>query len=442
MWRLRPDFVAGNFVLQLKFPWRTAETLPQPALHSLPSMETISEERASSARAGHWAELALAIGGFGIGTGEFVMMGLLPDVASNFSVSIPAAGHIISAYALGVVVGAPLISVAAARWSRRRLLLALMTFFAVGNFVSALAPGYASLIGIRFLAGLPHGAYFGVASLVAASLVPVTERARAIGRMMLGLTGATLAGVPLATWLGQLFGWRAAYVLVGSIGVLTCVLISRFVPRDGPVEGASPARELGALSHKQVWLTLGVGSIGFGGVFCVYSYITPTLTQISGLPVRYVPFVLAVFGGGMILGNLLGAWLADRALMRAIGALLVWNAVVLGTFSVTAPHAWVATIVVLLIGTGVAIVPALQVRLMDVAGDAQTLAAALNHSAFNIANALGAWLGGLAIAGGLGWASTGWVGALLALGGLFIFALSVLEEGRRDRNSALAHELP
>ncbi len=428
--------------MQLKYPWRIAETLPQSALHSLPSMETISEERASSARAGHWAELALAIGGFGIGTGEFVMMGLLPDVASNFSVSIPAAGHIISAYALGVVVGAPLISVAAARWSRQRLLLALMTFFAVGNFVSALAPGYASLIGIRFLAGLPHGAYFGVASLVAASLVPVTERARAIGRMMLGLTGATLAGVPLATWLGQLFGWRAAYVLVGSIGVLTCVLISRFVPRDGRVAGASPARELGALSHKQVWFTLGVGSIGFGGVFCVYSYITPTLTQISGLPVRYVPFVLAVFGGGMILGNLIGAWLADRALMRAIGALLVWNAVVLGAFSLVAPHAWVATIVVLLIGTGVAIVPALQVRLMDVAGDAQTLAAALNHSAFNIANALGAWLGGLAIAGGLGWASTGWVGALLALGGLFIFALSVAEEGRRDRNSALAHELP
>jgi len=428
--------------LQLKFPWRTAETLPQPALHSLPSMETISEERASSARAGHWAELALAVGGFGIGTGEFVMMGLLPDVASNFSVSIPAAGHIISAYALGVVVGAPLISVAAARWSRQRLLLALMTFFAVGNFVSALAPGYASLIGIRFLAGLPHGAYFGVASLVAASLVPVAERARAVGRMMLGLTGATLAGVPLATWLGQLFGWRAAYVLVGSIGVLTCVLISRFVPRDGPVEGASPARELGALSHKQVWLTLGVGSIGFGGVFCVYSYITPTLTQISGLPVRYVPFVLAVFGGGMILGNLLGAWLADRTLMRAIGALLMWNVIVLGTFSLVAPHAWMATVVVLLIGTGVAIVPALQVRLMDVAGDAQTLAAALNHSAFNIANALGAWLGGLAIAGGLGWASTGWVGALLALGGLFIFALSVAEEGRRDRNSALAHELP
>lgn len=415
-----------------------AETLPQPLLRSLSSMESIHDERAMSTRVGRWAELALAIGGFGIGTGEFVMMGLLPDVAGNFSVSIPSAGHVISAYALGVVVGAPLISVAAARWSRQRLLLALMTFFAVGNFASALAPGYASLLAIRFLAGLPHGAYFGVASLVAASLVPANERARAVGRMMLGLTGATLAGVPLATWLGQLFGWRAAYVLVGGIGVLTCVLISRFVPRAGPVEGASPARELSALSHKQVWLTLGVGSIGFGGLFCVYSYITPTLTQVSGLPVRYVPFVLAVFGGGMILGNLLGSWLADRALMRAIGALLIWNVVVLGAFSLAAPHAWVATVVVLLIGTGVAIVPALQIRLMDVAGDAQTLAAALNHSAFNIANALGAWLGGLAIAGGFGWAATGWIGALLAVGGLFVFALSVAAEERSGRYNVLA----
>ena len=428
----------SNASLQLKYPGRIAATNPQLALHSLLPMNNISEERASSAQAGRWAELALAIGGFGIGTGEFVMMGLLPDVAGNFSVSIPAAGHVISAYALGVVLGAPLISVAAAGWSRQRLLLALMSFFALGNFASALAPGYVSLIGIRFLAGLPHGAYFGAASLVAASLAPANERARAIGRMMLGLTGATLAGVPLATWLGQVFGWRAAYVLVGSIGVLTCVLISRLVQRAGPVEGASPARELSALSHKQVWLTLGVGSVGFGGLFCVYSYITPTLTEVSGLSVHYVPFVLVVFGGGMILGNLVGSWLADRALMRAIGAFLIWNVIVLGTFSLVAPHAWMATVVVLFIGTGVAIVPALQVRLMDVAGDAQILAAALNHSAFNIANALGAWLGGLAIAGGLGWASTGWVGGLLALTGLFIFAASVAEEGRSGRSTVLA----
>ena len=383
-----------------------------------------------------WAQLALAVGGFGIGTGEFVIMGLLPNVAGELGVSVPRAGHVISAYALGVVIGAPLIAVLAARWPRHRLLLTLMACFAVGNFASAFAPGYASLIAIRFLAGLPHGAYFGVASLVAASLVPASERARAVGRMMLGLTGATLAGVPLATWIGQTFGWRATFVLVGAIGVLTYVLIFRWVPRTGPVKGASPARELSALGRRQVWLTLGVGSIGFGGLFCVLSYITPTLTQVAGLPVRDVPFVLAVFGVGMILGNLIGSWLADRALMRTIGSLLVWNAVVLSLFSLTAHHAWLVTAVVLLVGTGVAIVPALQIRLMDIADDAQTLAAALNHSAFNVANALGAWLGGLAIAGGLGWASTGWVGALLAVGGLIIFAVSAAEEGRSARLSA------
>ena len=382
-----------------------------------------------------WAEITLAVGGFGIGTGEFVMMGLLPSVAGDLGISIPTAGHAISAYALGVVVGAPLIAVMAARWARHWLLLALMCFLAIGNFASALAPGYISLLAFRFLAGLPHGAYFGVASLVAASLVPTHERARAIGRMMLGLTGATLAGVPLATWIGQTFGWRAAYVLVGAIGIGTCVLIYGCVPRARAVEGASPARELKAFGRKQIWLTLGVGSVGFGGLFCVYGYITPTLTHVSGVPAADVPFVLGVFGVGMIVGNLVGSWLADRALLRTIGALLLWNAVVLCLFSVVAPHAWMTTIDVLLVGTGVAIVPALQLRLMDVAGDAQTLAAALNHSAFNIANALGAWLGGLAIAGGLGWASTGWVGALLAVAGLLIFAVSLAAEERVGRNA-------
>jgi DHA1 family inner membrane transport protein len=246
--------------------------------------------------------------------------------------------------------------------------------------------------------------------------------------MMLGLTGATLAGVPLATWIGQTFGWRAAFVLVGVIGVVTCALISRCVPSVAPVKGASAARELSALGRKQVWLTLGVGSVGFGGLFCVLSYIAPTLTQVSGLPERYVPLVLAVFGVGMILGNLVGSWLADRSLMRTIGGVLMWNVVVLCLFSVAARNPWTAAIAVFLVGTGVAIVPALQLRLMDVAADAQTLAAALNHSAFNIANALGAWLGGVAIVGGLGWASTGWVGALLAVGGLAIFAWSLKEE--------------
>jgi MFS transporter, DHA1 family, inner membrane transport protein len=375
-----------------------------------------------------WAQFALAVGGFGIGTGEFAIMGLLPQVAGDFGVSVPAAGHVISAYALGVVIGAPLISVIAARWPRRRLLLTLMACFAAGNFASALARSYATLMAVRFIAGLPHGAYFGVASLVAASLVPADQRARAIGRMMLGLTGATLAGVPLAAWVGQMFGWRAAFVLVGAIGVAACALVYRCVPRLAAVRSASPTRELGALSRKQVWLTLGVGSVGFGGLFCVLSYIAPTLTGVTGLPDRDVPLVLAVFGAGMILGNLAGAWLADRSVMPTIGGVLIWNVFVLCLFSVTARHAWMVTIAVLLVGTGVAIVPALQIRLMDVAADAQTLAAALNHSAFNIANALGAWLGGIAIAGGLGWASTGWVGALLAVAGLLIFGWSWMYE--------------
>jgi DHA1 family inner membrane transport protein len=345
---------------------------------------------------------------------------------------------VISAYALGVVVGAPIIAIGAARWPRHRLLLVLMSCFVAGNLASALAPGYGSLLAVRFLAGLPHGAYFGVASLVAASLVPIHERARAVGRMMLGLTGATLAGVPLATWIGQRLSWRAAYILVAVIGLATCFLIYRFVPRVPPTAGASPARELSALGRKQVWLALGIGAVGFGGLFCVYSYITPTLTEVSGLPLRYVPSELAVFGVGMIAGNLIGAWLADRALMRTIGGLLVWNAIVLYLFSVTASHVQLVTLVILLVGTGVAIVPALQIRLMDVAHDAQTVAAALNHSAFNIANALGAWLGGIAIAAGLGWAATGWVGALLAIGGLLIFGVSMTIEERPEQASSVA----
>jgi len=245
--------------------------------------------------------------------------------------------------------------------------------------------------------------------------------------------------VPLATWIGQMLGWRAAFVLVGAIGVLTCALIFSWVPLDAPIKGASPARELSALRRKQVWLTLGVGSVGFGGLFCVLSYITPTLTQLAGLPDRLVPFVLVAFGVGMVLGNLIGSWLADRALLRTIGGLLIWNVVVLSLFSLTARHAWLATIAVLLVGTGVAIAPALQIRLMDIAEDAQTLAAALNHSAFNIANAMGAWLGGVAIGAGLGWASTGWVGAVLAVAGLLIFAASLAEERRNARLRAFAN---
>jgi DHA1 family inner membrane transport protein len=371
------------------------------------------------------AILALAVGGFAIGTGEFVIMGLLPEVARDIGVSIPEAGHVISAYALGVVVGAPVLAVLAAGWGRRTLLMALMAVFALGNFASAVAPGYLSLNLLRFASGFPHGTYFGVAALVAAALAPPARRARAVGLVMLGLTSATLVGVPLAAWLGQLFGWRAAFLLVGAIALVAIALIRSNVPDLKPIAGASPLRELGALKRKQVWLTLGIAAIGFGGMFAVFSYVKPTLIEVSGLAVNHVPLVLALFGVGMVAGNLVGSRLADKALMRTIGGVMVYAAIVLLAFTFT-PHHWLAaSLNVLLVGTIVAIGPALQIRLMDVAGDAQTLAAALNHSAFNMANALGAWLGGMAIDAGLGWTSTGWVGALLALAGLGIFGWMV-----------------
>ena len=394
-----------------------------------------SKSASGSTRQVHLAGLALAVGGFGIGTGEFGIMGLLPDVAGDIGVSIPLAGHVISAYALGVVVGAPVIAVLAARLPRRMLLLALMTAFAAGNFASALASDYGWLVVLRFLTGLPHGAYFGVASLVAADMAQPNQRARAVGRVMLGLTVATLLGVPLATSFGQTLGWRAAFAAVGAIGSLAILLIWRFIPAVSADADASPLRELGALRRLQVWLTLGIGAIGSGGMFAVYSYITPMLVDVAGIRESIVPFVLCVFGTGMIIGNVVGSRLADSALLPTIGGVLIWNAIVLGLLIFTAGHAWLAVINVLLIGTGFAHVPALQTRLMDVAADAQTLAAALNHSAFNVANALGAWVGGLTIAAGYGWTSTGWVGTLFALGGVGVFTISLLSDGAlRERS--------
>lgn len=382
---------------------------------------------------------ALGIGSFAIGTGEFVIMGLLPEVAADIGVTIPQAGHVISAYALGVVIGAPVLAVAAATWGRRALLVALMLAFALGNFASAAAPGYASLNALRFVAGMPHGTYFGVAALVAAALAAPGQRARAIGLVMSGLTLATLLGVPLAAWLGQHFGWRAAFVLVGAIALLAAGLIQRTLPALPAPASATPLKELGALRNKQVWLTLGISAIGFGGLFSVFSYVKPTMIETAGLPLAGVPVVLAMFGLGMVAGNVLGSRLADRALMPTVGGMLVWSIVVLLAYVFTAQSVVLGSINIFLIGTTVAIGPALQLRLMDVAGEAQVMAAALNHSAFNMANALGAWLGGLAIAAGLGWTSTGWVGALLALAGLGVFAWALADARSRP---AVGHKGP
>ncbi|MBN9441170.1 MFS transporter [Bosea sp. (in: a-proteobacteria)] len=373
---------------------------------------------------------ALAMGGFAIGTTEFASMSLLPFFSAGLGVDEPTGGHVISIYALGVVVGAPLIAVLAARVPRRTLLIALMGVFAFGNLLSALAPSYHWMLAFRFLSGLPHGAYFGVAALVAASLSPPNRRAQSVARVMLGLTVATILGVPVASWMGQALGWRAGFAVVAALAMLTVLLVALFAPRDAVAPGASPLRELGALRRRQVWLTLATGAIGFGGLFAVYTYVASTLMEVTGVAPAVVPVVLVAFGLGLTAGTLFAGWAADRALVPATAGLLLWSALWLAAFPFAAGNIWAVSLVVFMIGSGGGLGAMLQTRLMDVADDAQTLAAALNHSAFNTANALGPWLGGLAIAAGFGWTSTGWVGAGLALGGLAIWILAVLDERR------------
>ncbi len=386
-----------------------------------------------------WLALtALALGGFGIGTTEFATMGVLPDVAGDLGASIPQAGHLVSAYALGVVVGAPVLAVLGARLPRKGLLLVLLVALALGNGLSALAPTFGSLELARFASGLPHGAYFGTAAVVAASLVPPQRRARAVARVMMGLTVANVIGVPLATLLGQQLGWRSTYWSVAAIGGLALFAVQRFVPPVAVPPGASPRRELGAFRRPQVLLTLLVGAVGFGGFFAVYSYITPTLTRVSGFEVGAVPIALALFGVGMTVGTEIGGRLADWSVVRTIFLGMGTTALVLLSFTLTAHDPYTAAVTVLLIGgSGSLCLPALQTRLMDVAGDAQVLAAAGNHSALNVANALGALLGGAVISAGYGYTAPAVVGTLLAVGGLAVMAGSVaLERSTARRASA------
>lgn len=374
---------------------------------------------------------SLAVGGFAIGTTEFATMSLLPDMARDLGVDSPTAGHVISAYALGVVVGAPTLAVLGARLARRTLLIVLMSWFALGNVLSAFAPSYGWMMLFRFLSGFPHGAYFGIAMLLAASLVEQEKRTTAVARVIIGLTVATIVGVPLATWLGHAVGWRSSFIVVAALAAVTAALVALVAPRDQPNRDASPLRELGALGRSQVWLTLAIGAIGFGGLFAVYTYLADTMVAVTRVTPAMIPIALAAFGVGMTAGNLIVPRFADRALMPTAAALLLWSMASLLLWPLAAPHLWSVLVGMLAVGMGGALGTVLQTRLMDVAGDAQSLAAALNHSAFNTANALGPWLGGLAISAGFGWTSTGWVGAALALGGLVVLVLSVALERRR-----------
>ncbi|MBN9236890.1 MULTISPECIES: MFS transporter [Phyllobacteriaceae] len=375
--------------------------------------------------------LALAIGGFAIGSTEFAAMSLLPYIAAGLGIDEPKAAHAISAYALGVVVGAPIIAVLSARVPRRTLLMALMAAYGITNCLTALAPNYEWLLVLRFLSGMPHGAYFGVAALVAASLVGPKERTTAIARVMLGLTVATIIGVPAATYLGQVFGWQAGFALTGFLALATFIMVALFAPRDRPDEDASPLRELGAFRNRQVLLTLATAIVGFGGLFAVYSYTASTLLAVTKVDPRLVPLVIGLFGVGMTLGNLVSAWAADKALKPTATVLLIASAAALFAFPYSVGALWSISLVVFLVGctTGLAIV--LQTYLMDVARDAQTLAAAANHSAFNVANALGPWLAGLAISAGYGFPSAGYVGCGLSLAGLVLWVITMMDAKRR-----------
>jgi DHA1 family inner membrane transport protein len=381
-----------------------------------------------------FAILAMAVGGFGIGTTEFVTMGLLPEIAQSLGITIPQAGNAISAYALGVVVGAPLITVLGARLPRKGLMLALMVAFALGNVATSLAGGYGSLVAARFLAGLPHGAYFGIAALFAASLVDADRRARAIASVMLGLSVSTVFGVPLGTWLGQSFGWRAAFVAVVVIAAVTIAGLLLALPRRDRDPGSGAMRELGAFARPQVLLTLAVGTVGFGGMFAMYSYIAPLMTDVSGLDSRWLPAVLAATGGGMVLGTWVSGHLVDRSVVGSMVGGMVGIALLLALLTVVAENAFAAvTVIVATMVSASVLVLGLQVRLMDVAGDAQTLGAAMNHAALNAANALGAWLGGLVIAGGWGYLAPSWVGVGLAAAGLTVLAGSLTLQRRVSR---------
>lgn len=374
------------------------------------------------------AMLALALGGFGIGSTEFVAMGLLPEIsrdllpalyAADSEAAIARAGWVITAYAVGVVVGAPTIAAASARFPRKGLLAALTLAFTAGSILSSIAPTFETVVAARFVAGLPHGAYFGVAALVASRLLGPARRGLAVALVLAGLTMASVVGVPAITFLGQHVGWRWAYVVVAVVFALTTAFILAVIPKEPGDPHATVRRELGAFKRPAVWLALLTASLGFGGFFAVYSYVAPLATEVTGTSSGFVPIVLMVLGVGTTVGILAGGRLADRGAVRAIFILFGAFAVSLTILGLSARSLVGLLVGVFLVGAAAqAIAPAIQTRLMDVAGDSQTIAAAVNHSALNIGNSLGAALGGAVIAAGFGYLAPTWLGLALCVPGV------------------------
>jgi DHA1 family inner membrane transport protein len=395
------------------------------------------------------ALLALALGGFGVGLTEFVAMGLLPDMAHDllpgeYARSAPGAvahtGWLITAYALGVVVGAPTIAALTARVPRKRLVLGLLALFVAGTVASAAAPGFGLLVAARFLAALPHGAYFGAAGIVAATLLGPGNQGKGFAAVLSGLTAANVFGVPLITGLGQAAGWRVAYLAIAGVFVLTLVAVAATVPDIAAAPGGSPRAELRAFRSPQVWLVALVAAIGFAGFFSVYSYIAPVTTQVAGLSTAAVPWVLVALGAGMALGGAVGGAAADRHLRRSLVTGFAGIIASVAVFGVVARHPVGLFAAAFLVGaTSLFIAPALQSRLISVAPGAQLMGAAINQSATNIANSVGAALGGLVIARGYGYLSPAWAGVALGLVGL---SLAVVSFRLEDRRAAFATPAP
>lgn len=393
-----------------------------------------------------WALLSLAIGSFGIGMTEFVVMGLLPNIsadllpttwASSPEDAVAQAGWLITLYALGVVIGAPTIAGIVAKYPRHRVMLALAAALTLGNTLTLLAPTFELVAASRVLAGLPHGAYFGIGALVAADVMGPGNRAKGVAFALTGLTVANVVGVPFGTFLGQRFGWRIAFLVVALIFALAAVMIALTVPAHAGDPGRTLRAELRALRIGQVWLTLGVGAIGFGGFFAAYSYVASIVTEVAGAPAAVVPVILIVMGIGMTIGNLVGGHLADRDLKRTMLAGLGALIVVQVLLAFTAGLLVALGLFIFLVGFVSSVLsPSIQTRLMDVAGDNQSIAAALNHSALNIGNATGAFLGGVVIAAGFGFVAPVWVGALLAASGLVLALVSFGIEARSARTAA------
>lgn len=397
-------------------------TVSQTRLTKLPSRRPVPRQTEISTRHRYIAMVAMALGGFGIGTTEFVAMGLLNLIAEDFAISEDQAGHVISAYALGVVIGAPLITTLTGSIPRRRLALILTAAFIIGNGLSVFAHSYWLLMLSRFIAGFPHGAYFSVTALIAASMAPNGKRGKAVALTGMGLSIATVIGVPVAQWLGSTFGWNAAFAMVAVIGMVTFVALWFTVPHMTLMPRTKPITELGALVNSQVLMTLAVGTVGFGGMFAVYTYISWTLTENAGFNGDLIWIPLMVYGVGMVIGTYIGGVLADRNLEYAILGTLLSLVVVLSFFYFLSHNAVAGIINFGVIGLlGSTLVPNLQTRLMDVAGDAQTLAAALNHSALNMANAAGAAVGGAVIAAGYGYSTPALAGAAMAACGALLW---------------------